>query len=74
MNPKNAHELEEELIGVDEAFTGAAEAREMMRQRKVVVLRAPLWVLLDAIDVLDPRDLRQVARHVADRLVSAKSR
>jgi hypothetical protein len=74
MNPKSAHELEEGLIGADEAFPGAAEVREVMQQRKVVVLRAPLWVLLDAIDALDPRDLQQVARHVAHRLVSAKSR
>ena len=74
MNPKSAPEPEEELIGADEAFPGAAEVREMMRQRKVVVLRAPLWVLLDAIDALDPRDLRQVEHRVTHRLASANSR
>jgi hypothetical protein len=74
MNSKSAHELEEELIGADEAFPGAAEVREVVRQRKVVVLRVPLWALLDAIDALDPRDLQQVAHHVAHRLVTVNSR
>lgn len=73
MNSKRAREPEEKLIGADEAFPGAAEVREMAQQRKVVVLRVPLWVLLDAIDALEPHDLHQVARHVAHRLTSVKS-
>jgi hypothetical protein len=74
MDPKRAYEPEEELIGADEALPGAAEVREVVRQRKAVVLRVPLSALLDAIETLDPHDLRQVARHVAHRLASAQSR
>ena len=74
MNPKSAHEPEEELIDAEEVLAGAAEVREMVRQRKGVALRVPLWALLDAIDALDPRDLRQVARRVEHRLLSANSR
>ncbi len=75
MNPKSAHEPEEELIDAEEeVLAGAAEVREMVRQRKGVALRVPLWALLDAIDALDPRDLQQVARRVEHRLVSANSR
>ena len=74
MNPKSAHEPEEELIDAEEVLAGAADVREMVRQRKGVALRVPLWALLDAIDALDRRDLQQVARRVEHRLVSANSR
>ena len=74
MTPKSAHEPEEEVIDVDEVLAGAADVRELVRQRKGVALRVPLWALLDAIDALDPRDLRQVARRVDHRLVSANAR
>ena len=74
MTPKSAHEPEEEVIDVDEVLAGAADVRELVRQRKGVALRVPLWALLDAIDALDSRDLRQVARRVEHRLVSANAR
>ena len=74
MNPKSAHEPEEELIDAEEVLAGAADVREMVRQRKGVALRVPLWALLDAIDALDRRDLQQVARRVEHRLVSANPR
>lgn len=74
MNPKSAHEPEEELIDAEQVSASAAEVREMVRQRKGVALRVPLWALLDAIDALDPHDLQQVARRVENRLESANSR
>lgn len=74
MNPKSAHEPDEELIDAEEVLAGAADVRELVQQRKVVALRVPLWALLDAIDALDRRDLQQVARRVEHRLVSANPR
>lgn len=73
MNPPSVHEPEEELIDAEEVLAGAANVREMVRQRQGVALRVPLWALLDAIDALAPRDLQQVARRVEHRLVSAHS-
>lgn len=71
------HEPEAELLGAEEAIQDAARLREAFRQYKagrVVPVRVPLWALLDALDALEPHELRQVARRAQDRLEAVSGR
>jgi hypothetical protein len=66
------HEPEAEWLSAEDAIQDAERWRALFRQRRPVEarvsLRVPLWVLLEAIDHLDPEALRQVGRRVEERL------
>jgi hypothetical protein len=71
----NVHEPEAELLSAEDAIEDAAGLRTLFRQRRQtaqpVQLQMPLWVLLDALDHLEPEALRQVARRAEERLAEA---
>jgi hypothetical protein len=67
----NVHEPEAPLLSADEAIHDAKRLYDMYRRRKVeraVPVQVPLWALLEALDTLEPDELRQVVRHVEKRL------
>lgn len=68
---RTVHEPEAELLTADDAIQDAERLRVLFRQQKAeqpVSLRVPLWVLLEAIDQLEPEALRQVAQRAEERL------
>ncbi len=73
----SVHEPEAELLSAEDAIQDAARLRAWFHQRqqaeRVVSVRVPLWALLEAIDHLQPDELRQVARRVEERLVAEQS-
>ena len=67
----SAHEPEAPLLSAEDVIHDAGRLREAYRRRKVeraVPVRVPLWALLEALDALEPDELRQVVRHVEERL------
>ncbi len=71
---KSVHEPEAELLSAEDAIQDAERLRVLFRRHRQaeqsVPLRVPLWVLLDAIDHLEPEALRQVGRRVEERLAA----
>ncbi|MBI4670489.1 MAG: hypothetical protein HY741_02315 [Chloroflexi bacterium] len=43
------------------------------RGEQSIPLRVPLWVVIEAIDDLDPPALRNLAQHIADRLATVET-
>lgn len=76
-NIGTAHEPEAELLSANDAIEDFQRLRALFRQRQQadqpVPLRVPLWVLLEAIDYLDPEALRQIARRTEERLAAVPS-
>lgn len=69
--PDPVHEPDAELSNAAEAVQDAARLRAVLRQReRSVQLRVPLSALLDALDALEPKELRQVAQHAQERLTA----
>ena len=65
------HEPEAELLSADDALQDAARLREVLHTRKperVVSIHVPLWALLEALDLLEPHELQQVAKRARERL------
>lgn len=73
----SVHEPEAELLSAEDAIRDAQQLRVLLRQRREVEqpvpLRVPLWVLLDAIDRLEPEALHEVSRRVEERLTAQNS-
>jgi hypothetical protein len=73
--PNPVHEPDAELVSAEDAVQDAARLRAVLRQReRSVQLRVPLSALLDALDALEPKELRQVAQHAQERLTAAGQR
>jgi hypothetical protein len=69
----SVHEPEAELLSAEDAIQDAVRLRAWFQQRqteRVVPLRVPLWALIEAIDHLEPDELRQVARRAEERLMA----
>jgi hypothetical protein len=73
--PNSIHEPDAELANAADALQDAARLRAVLRQReRSVQLRVPLSALLDALDALEPKELRQVAQHAQERLIASGQR
>jgi len=74
----SVHEVEAELLNAEDAIQDAVRLRAWFRQRqqaeRVVLVRVPLWALLEAIDHLEPDALRRVTRRAEERLLAGQSR
>mgnify|MGYP001606889120 FL=1 len=70
----SVHEPEAELLSAEDAIQDAKRLRVLFRQQRraerPVSLRMPLWVLLEALDNLEPEALRQVAQRAEERLAA----
>jgi len=68
----SVHEPEAELLSAEDAIQDAEQLRIMFRQRRraeeSVPLRVPLWVLLEALDSLEPEALHEVVQRAEARL------
>ena len=68
----SVHEPEAELLSAEDAIQDAEQLRMMFRQRRraeeSVPLRVPLWVLLEALDSLEPEALHEVVQRAEARL------
>lgn len=75
-NISTVHEPEAELLSVEEAIEDSVRLRELLSQRKKeqrgIPLRVPLWTLLEAIDYLDPDELRQTVARAEKRLSAVR--
>lgn len=71
---KSVHEPEAELLSAEDAIQDAERLRALFRQRRQaeqpVPLQVPLWVLLEAIEHLEPEVLRQIDRRIDERLAT----
>ena len=70
----SVHEPDAQLLSADDAIEDAARLREVVRRRmagRAVPVRVPLWALLEALDSLEPNELRQVAERAEERLATA---
>ena len=74
-NTGSVHEPEAELLSAEDAIQDAERLRTLFRQQRQtaqpVQLQMPLWVLLEALDHLEPEALRLVARRAEERLAEA---
>jgi len=70
----SVHEPEAELLSAEDAIQDAARLRALLRQRRLaeraVSIRVPLWALLEAMDHLEPDDLRQALERAEKRLAA----
>ena len=68
----SVHEPEAELLSAEDAIQDAEQLGMMFRQRRraeePVPLRVPLWVLLEALDSLEPEALHEVVQRAEARL------
>ena len=68
----SVHEPEAELLSAEDAIQDAEQLGMMFRQRRraeeSVPLRVPLWVLLEALDSLEPETLHEVVQRAEARL------
>jgi len=73
----SVHEPEAELLSAEDAIQDAARLRAVFRRRRqterAVPVRVPLWSLLEAIDRLEPGELREVVQRAKERLVGVGS-
>ncbi|MGH2521293.1 MAG: hypothetical protein ACRDH2_02215 [Anaerolineales bacterium] len=72
----SVHEPEAPLLSAEDAIHDAERLREAYHRRKVeraVPVRVPLWALLEALGALEPDELRQVVRHVEERLATVEN-
>ena len=73
----SVHEAEAELLSAEDAIQDAARLSALFRQRRprerAVPVRVPLWALLEAIDHLQPDELRQAVERAEKRLVAIGS-
>ena len=72
---KSVHEPRAELLSAEDAVEDASRLRAAMpggrrASERAVPVRVPLWALLEALDVLDPPELQQVAHRVQERLTA----
>ena len=73
---KSVHEPQAKLLSAEDAVQDAARLRAVMRgsrraSERAVPVRVPLWALLEALDVLDPPELQQIAHRVQERLAAS---
>jgi cellobiose-specific phosphotransferase system component IIA len=72
----SVHEAEAELLSAEDAIQDAARLRALFRQRRqgerAVPVRVPLWTLLEAIDHLEPDELRQAVERAEKRLAAIR--
>ena len=70
----SVHEPEAELLSVDDAIHDAERLRALFQKRRQVeqpiLLRVPLWALLEALDHLEPEALCQVVQRASERLAA----
>lgn len=67
----SVHEPEAELHSAEDAIEDAARVRAWFREQEhAVSLRVPLSALLEALDNLQPNELREVARRAEERLLA----
>lgn len=74
---RSVHEPEAELLSAENAIQDAVRLQEEFRKRKVgkgVMMRVPLWALLEALDSLEPDELQQVALRARERLMATGNR
>jgi hypothetical protein len=70
----NIHEPEAELLTLDEVLESAEVVREYLERKyrvpseESIALRVPLHVVIEAIDQMEERALRQIEQHVEKRL------
>lgn len=71
----SVHEPEAELLDAEQVLSDYRRLRALYpsaaRGEHSVPLRVPLWVIIEALDVLDPPALRQIAHRVSERLATA---
>ncbi len=75
-NVGSVHEPEAELLSAEDAIQDVARLRALFRQRRrerAVPVRVPLWALLEAIDFLEPEELRQTVERAEKRLLAIQS-
>ncbi len=70
------HEPEAELLDAQDVAADYRRLRALYhnpaRGEHSIPLRVPLWVVIEAIDDLDPPALRNLAQHIADRLATVE--
>ena len=70
----SVHEPEAELLSAEDAIQDAKRLGTLFSQRRgaepSVPLHLPLWVLLEALDNLEPLVLRQVIQRAEARLTT----
>ena len=74
MMAKSVHEAEAKLLSAEDAIQDAARLRALYRQQlqagRAVLMRVPLWALLEAIDHLEMDELRQAVERAEKRLAA----
>lgn len=75
---KSVHEPEAQLLSAQDAIQDAERLRALLlrnRQRaeREVQLQVPFTVILQAIDQLEPGELRMSAQRLEDRLAAAQT-
>ncbi len=71
---KSLHEREGRILDAQDAIRDAERLRDLIGPHAVereVVMRVPLDALLEAIDSLEPGDLKRVAERIEKRLAGA---
>jgi hypothetical protein len=72
--PKSIHEAGAELLSAEDAIQDAARLRALFQQwrqrERAVPVRVPLSALLEAIDYLEPDELRQAVQRAEKRLAT----
>jgi hypothetical protein len=71
----SVHEPEAELLSAEDAIQDANRLRALFQKQRqaeqLVPLRVPLWVLLEALDHLEPKALRKVIQRASKRLTAS---
>jgi hypothetical protein len=65
------HEPKAELLSAEDALQDAARLREVLSRKspeRVVSIHVPLWALIEALDFLETRELKQIAQRAQERL------
>jgi len=75
---KSVHEPEAQLLSAQDAIQDAERLRALLlrnRQQaeREVQLQVPFTVILQAIDQLEPGELRMLAQRLEDRLAAAQT-
>jgi hypothetical protein len=70
----SVHEAEAEVLSAEDAIQDAERLSALFRQRRqggrAVSIRVPLWALWEAIDHLQPEELRQTVERAEKRLAA----